>query len=516
LKLDTWLTKEDVIVDLAESWGISDDGLTYTFKLREGVNFMTEGTGWGKEAVGDVPAAPGYGEEFTCGDAKASMEWYLWPEKGFFSSSHISGVRGYFRNVEGFTCPDGEDGHTLVMTVEYPRSGTVAWLAIGYKMWQADYLAWLNEHYPKIRYSYKEEGLLTNMGTGPFIPTAYEDMAYAKMKRNPDYFREGLPFVDGIEWYTIVDNTTRYAAWITGKVHFYGHGSDGLTPPQVAMTQRNYPDFEIHQVQHYLSFAVEFNLIAPPTDDVRVRQAFNLVFDRDAWWDLKAAGELEGSRMYMILLPDSPWGYSEEEIREMPGYRQPKDADIAEANRLLDEVFGAGVRPTDTKCISQDVAARSDNCLFATEQMRKATGWNIKMEIMGSAALSERTQNCEYRIFASSWDRSLATDPSGRFYEKYESGRFTRDCLRPLDADEVADTDARIAAQDIEMDPVKRKEMVRSLVHDMTYNRVAAATLGNVVNFWGTRPEVKGHNYIHVAYYGSWPQYERVWLNEAD
>jgi len=522
--MDPWVTRDAIVPQLAKSWEISGDGLTWTFQLREGVFFQSEHNDWTLEQD-----PPGMGKEFVCSDAKASMELNADPHADLFSKGVLGAQKSYYGHMESFSCPDGADGHTLEMKLSHQRNGTLSWMAIGLRIWQKEYREWLDTNHRGIHLQRTTEAWQSNIGTGAFIPTSFEDKAHSFMKKNPDYWREGAPLVDAIEWFIIQDVVTRYAAWATGKVVFFGHGSDGLTVPQVVKTQKDHPDWEIHQILHYIAYGIEFNTIKPPTDDFRVRRAIDLALDREQWREMKRAGTLDGALIYALLPAGGQvgerfltqmWGNEPEEYMTWPGIR-PKStpggqADIVEANRLLDEVFGEGERPVGLKCMTSSRAANVDYCLFFVEQMRKQLDWVVEMEVLESAALRERQNNCEYSFLATSTDRSLAGDPSGSFYERYHSNSMVRDCKVihfPDDPDHVADYDKRIEEQDQELDPVRRNVLVKALEKDLVELRAARAPLGTVINFWGTRPELRGAKFIDVAYYGMWPIWERMWLN---
>ena len=79
----------------------------------------------------------------------------------------------------------------------------------------------------------------------------------------------------------------------------------------------------------------------------------SLALDRDQWLDFYRISGYEGMKLAHTMAPGTYYAPTDEEIRTWPGYRQPKDEDIAEANRLMDEVFGAGNRPS-VECTAID------------------------------------------------------------------------------------------------------------------------------------------------------------------
>ena len=132
MMMDPWGEITDApICDLCESFEISADGLTYTFVLRDNVQFHEEG--WAKEQ-----GAPGFGTELACEDIKASHEWFANPPPET-RVNYITIGRVYMGHMDEVTCPDGPDGKTAVMKFDKVRNATLGWLAAGIAIWDKDY-----------------------------------------------------------------------------------------------------------------------------------------------------------------------------------------------------------------------------------------------------------------------------------------------------------------------------------------------------------------------------------------
>ena len=100
MMMDPWGKITDApMCDVCESFEISADGLTYTFVLRDDVQFHSEG--WGKDQ-----GAPGYGGELACEDVKASMEWFANPPPET-RASYIKSGQFYMGHLQAVTCPEG-------------------------------------------------------------------------------------------------------------------------------------------------------------------------------------------------------------------------------------------------------------------------------------------------------------------------------------------------------------------------------------------------------------------------
>ena len=508
LRFDPWLTRNDIIPDLAKSWEISSDGLTYSFVLEEGVLFHADG--WGKDL-----GAPGFGTELTCEDVQHTFERFIAVPEGITTSTWRGAVKNFFTHLDSVSCPDGLSGYTAELKFNTVRSGTLGWLAGGVPIENTEYTKWLDANHPGIRDSVLEGAWESHMGTGPQIPTTHERDVVIKSTSNTDYWREGLPFTDGFEWFYIPDNTTRFVSWASGKVHQFGHGSNGLQPAQVVQAQKQYPDFTVHAVDYYLAYGLLFNVAKPPFDNVKVRKAVHLGIDRSRWEALRKSGTFEGMRYRALLEPGNPFGHSLEEVLEWPGYRQPKDEDLVEANRLLDEVFGEGERPEIT-CFVRSLATYTDICNLSVQQFERNLNWKININVVDAPSFIEISGRCDYTLAGAITQGATVGADASEMILRWNSETITSysQCVISEDPDVRAEWDARFWEQDATLDPVKRRELIRSIEFDWIQGYVPVATLGNIVTFWGTRPEAMGAKFFSWAAPAHWPVWERVWLSE--
>ena len=148
------------VPDLAESWTISPDGMTYTLKLRQGVKFH-DGSG------------------VTSRDVKASYDKIIFPPAGI-----ISARKGTYQAVEAVEAPDPP---TVRFRLKWPEASFLVNLASPYSwIYKADILAKDMRWYE------------TNvMGTGPFKFVEHVKGSHWVGKKNPDYWDKGKPYLDG-------------------------------------------------------------------------------------------------------------------------------------------------------------------------------------------------------------------------------------------------------------------------------------------------------------------------------
>src|SRR5262252_5762808 len=190
---------QSIIPDLAHSWEISPDSKTYTFFLRKGVKFHDGGT-------------------LTADDVKATYARLIWPPQGFSSPR-----TPLFSSVSDIKV---RDALTIEFTLHEPRPqqfmlGAFAsgWNIIVRKKT-------LEEH------NYNLRQVMDYPGTGPFRHKKRVDKEVWIVERNPEYWNEGLPYLDGIEFYHLAPFSAEMAgALLTGKVDY----TRGLDP---AMLQK--------------------------------------------------------------------------------------------------------------------------------------------------------------------------------------------------------------------------------------------------------------------------------------
>ena len=520
LMFDPWLEQSDgVFCDLCETWEVSPDGTTYTFVLRDDIQFQSEG--YAKDM-----GAPGFGTELGCEDVKHSMEWFAAPPEGTVASTVAAG-KEKMGHLDNITCPDGPQGKAVVLQFEMFRNPTTGWLASGIAIWDKEYKEWMDAEHPAIQSTGEEIGYLLDMGTGPQIPESWDPDVVLKTRTNPNYWIEGAPFVDGYEFYPILDYNTKYTSFITGKIDHAGHGSSGLTKAQVKQIQENYPDYTIHEVEYNHISQLPMNPFRAPFDQWKVRWAIHLALDRQAWIEFNKAGTLSMASHNYYLHRASSWSWPEEEFLKFPGWRaDQKDEDIAEANRLLDEVFGPGERPTDTEITIWTLLSRREIGVWALDQFRESLGWELDGKFVEVGEWIQKRQEGTFVLqpdAAPMHGMGYIPDPSDGFFGAHSKTGTRPDAyvrawkgqdegkeLQP----ELDRIDALIEEQDVSTDYEARLEMVRSLSKYMIEERTTGVFLGSMNTAWGTAPRLRGTHFYSLGTYSQQRLYDRWWISE--
>lgn len=161
------------------------------------------------------------------------------------------------------------------------------------------------------------------VGCGAFILEEYAKAERVKVRKNPDFYMEGRPFLDSIDWALIPDVSTLYQAFRTKQ-----HDSCGATLDKLKVEElQNTPGVIVRDSPNYWTRCLLLRVDKPPFTDRRLWQAVDLAVDRQDLIDKMAFGEGRFNG------PVSPyleyWCLPQEEVREF--YK----TDIAEAKRLM-------------------------------------------------------------------------------------------------------------------------------------------------------------------------------------
>jgi peptide/nickel transport system substrate-binding protein len=284
---------------LAKSWTVSGDGTVWTFKLQEGVKFHD-------------------GAPFTSADVKANGDYWLNPGK--YGPPQASYFNPYVQSVEA------PDPLTIVLKLKAPTPILLDNLSLGWMMMA-----------PKRGLEQGVEWFNTNaIGTGPFKWNAskWERGISYHLDRNPNYWEEGLPYLDGIVVYGIPDTAAQIAAFETKKID----SVKDLTPSQrQALLQRYGAAIQDTALPGFAFEYLIYNVRKPPFENVKVRQALHLWMDRAQYREKTWQGE---GYLGSWIEPNHYPGYGtpiEELVKSELALRPDKTEARAKAKQILAE-----------------------------------------------------------------------------------------------------------------------------------------------------------------------------------
>lgn len=223
--------------DLAESWTVSDDGLTYSFTLREGLTFSD-------------------GSPLKASDAKFSIERLRDGEGSVFGSM--------FTVIDAIEVPDDR---TITFTLKEPTTPFLSILAL----FAAAIL-------PEATVTGDYEGFSDKpVGAGAFRLVEWRRGDKIVLEKNPNYWEAGLPKLDGVEWQYIPNDNTRILKLQAGELDAM------IFVPfnRIAELDGN-ADINVHLDPSSRMDHILLNHSNPPLDDVRVRQAIAQAIDVEA------------------------------------------------------------------------------------------------------------------------------------------------------------------------------------------------------------------------------------------
>lgn len=292
-----------LLPDLAYEWELSDDGLVYTFHLREGVVFQD-------------------GAPLTSEDVKATFDRIIYPPTGI-----VSPRQGLFTDVSEVRTVDP-------LTVEFvltaPRAFTPSAIASGWNVIERKKtIDDNNSDLKKLK-----PGTAEHPGTGPFILESHQAGEFWKLESNPNYWNPELPYLDGIQYNHLPYGPATGAALLTGRVDYvYGAGAD-LRDDIRANHADTHTAVE-YPIPSYGGAWVNFE--REPLGDANVRTAISMVVDRCAI--KKAISAIREVAIGTWIMPDdSTYGaeFVADTLDKKPGYRCPvPEEDIAAAQKML-------------------------------------------------------------------------------------------------------------------------------------------------------------------------------------
>jgi len=244
----------ELVPDLAESYEISPDGLTYTFKLRQGVKFHN-------------------GRAMTAKDVKYSLERVVNP------ATQSPGA-GFFGAIKGFDAASVGDAKALE-GVEAVDDST---LRIVLSRPDATFLHVMALNFSSVVASEEAEKHGADFGKNPVGTGAFKLAEWTLgqrlvFERNPDYYQAGLPRLDQIVFEVGQEPIVALLRLERGEVDIAG---DGI-PPAKFLEVRNDPKFKdmiIEGSQLHTGY-VTMNVKMAPFDNVKVRQAVNMAINKD-------------------------------------------------------------------------------------------------------------------------------------------------------------------------------------------------------------------------------------------
>ena len=409
---------------LAEKWTISDDKLTWTFKIRDGVKFSN-------------------GNPLTAEAVKASIE------RAFAKNTRAA---TFFKYTEMKA-----EGQNLIITTDKPAPSMPGYLA--------DPLFLIVDVSAEKDRDFAKQGPIC---TGPYVCESFVKEK-AVMKKNPNYWDGEVPF-ETVEIPSIDDPNTRAMALQSGEVDM----AVNIAPGDVGLfndTSKYHVD-KIASLRTVLARINEKGILGDP----KVRAAFISMCDRTSYNEVILKGTfIEGKAP---VPPSLDYGFDQ--------LSDPNHYDIERAKKLLDEAGwkdtdGDGIRDKDGKPLSVDFIiynSRAELPIYAeaVQADGKKIGFDIKVKTVDYNLLDKIGINGEYDLLISNIITANTGDPE-IYLNWYWRTNKDGDNQQNGSGYSNPEYDAKCAALAVEFDPAKRRQLMIEM-QQILLNDAAALFLG--------------------------------------
>lgn len=465
-----WNCEFDVICpSVSKSWEWSADGTALTFHLRDDVKFAD-------------------GKMMDAADVKWTFEKMMGFNPDFSISARVGWMTNYIIDIEVV------DDHTVQFNTFRAAPALIRLMAVGFaSVLPNTVTADMMREAPR--------------GVGPFSLAEHIPGSLYRLVRNDDYFEPEMPYLDEIHLAVMSDRAAIEAAFLTGKLDI---NNGAWSPSNLGEIEARIANGQVKQFEYpggNIS-GVYMAVTNAPWDDVRVRKAVNLAIDRDQFREAVYDGDGVLSLILNANIPNQ--GRTEEEMREFPGFNIDKEADRAEARKLLAEAgFPDGFDTTQQYRISGADPAASASAVFIQDQLAKV-GIRTEFEGIRDPTHFERFSRLDYNIQQYGFAQQTL-DPDelfGQYLLCDGSRNWTGYCSDTLQA--------MFVGMSSEQDPVKRGVLAREMEDQVILTDAIYAPLPQRTRFYTWYSNV--HPHADGGWYISWymERKRQSWWKDAE
>ncbi len=349
---------------LATSWDISDDGLSYTFHLAEGVTFHD-------------------GSTFDAEDVAASIRRVQNAEIASPLASRVTPITGI----------EVVDPQTITFTLDAPFAPILSSLS-SIAMVPAEFE------------TNKEALQQAPVGTGPFSFSEWQPNGFISLVRNDSYWTDGVPSLDGVTFNFVPEAATRQVGLTSGQYHLLP-GVD----PATALQLQGQPGITVQETRDIAYSLLGMNTSRPPFDKPEVREAFNTMLNRQ---------EIIDGALFGAGVPAGPLSPALANWAVDTANYACYTPDPAKARSMLE---AAGV--TLPLQIKMNVLPRQDirDIAQVIQQQAAAAGVEIELVAQEIGDFVQSWRNSEFDVFVSS--NGGSPDPDEYFFRTFRGGGST-------------------------------------------------------------------------------------------
>ena len=455
---------ETIRPELAESWAWSGDNKTLTFRLRHDVKWHD-------------------GKPFTSADVKCTFDMLMGKSPQKFRQNPR---KSWYDHVNDVTV---SGDYEASFNLKRPQPALLSLLASGY-----------TPIYPC--HASPADMRTKPIGTGPFKFVEFKANELIKLTRNPDYFKKGLPYLDGIEFTIIPNRSTAILGFISGQF-------DMTFPTEVSIpllkdVKSQAPKAICAVEPNNVSTNIIVNSSAPPFDNLDIRRALALALDRKAFISImfEGQGDIGGT---MEPAPSGLWAMPKEMMETIPGYGPDINANREEARKLMQKAGYGPDKHLAVKVSTRNIPIYRDPAIILIDQI-KSIYIDGELDVVDTAQWFPKVARKDYALGLNLTGNAV-DDPDQSFYENYSCGserNYTNYCNKEIEK--------LFDQQSVEADVDKRKKLVweidRKLQEDVARPIIFHARTGTC---W--QPYVKNITIMSNSSYNGY-RYEDVWMDK--
>lgn len=369
---------KSIVPDLARAWSWDEARTSLTFRLQQGVRWHD-------------------GKPFTARDVKCT--WDLLQGKSVGGETlRVNPRRAWYGNLDEVVV---EGDMQVTFRLKRPQPAFLALLASGFSPVYPCHVS-------------PAEMRRRPIGTGPFRFVEFKPNEQIKVARNPDYWKKGRPYLDGIEYRIIKNQSTGALSFVAGKVD--------MTSPyffQVPMLK----DIEAQAPQavcQLMATNVQRNVLvnreALPFDNPDLRRAVALALDRRAFIDTltQGKGTIGGA---LLAPPEGIWGMPADLMQQLPGYDPDVAKNRAEARRIMETAGYGPANRLKIKVSTRNIPVYRDPAVLLIDQL-KAVYIDAELDPVDTTQWFPKVRRRDYSIGMNLTGNGI-DDPDQAFYENY-------------------------------------------------------------------------------------------------
>jgi len=455
---------QTIVPELAKSWAWSADGKALTFKLEQGVKWHDGQPFTSKDVVCTFNLLTGKGED------KLRTN----PRKTWYS------------NVDSVTT-NGD--YEVTIHLGHPQPSLPSLLASGYSpMYPC--------HVPAAQMRTKP------IGTGPFKFVSFKQNEGIKVERNPDYWKKGKPYLDGIEFTIVPNRGTAVLSFVSGRFDIVFPWE--VTIPILKDIKTQLPTAACQVTSMNNSTNLILNRDAPPFDNPDLREALSLAMDRKAFIDILNQGDAQlGGTMQPT--PDGVWGLPQDVLEAVPGYGPDVTKNREKARELMNKAGYGPDKHLALKIATRGISLYKDPAVILAGQLKEI--WiDADVDIIETAQWFTKIGRKQYQVGLNTTGNGV-DDPDQNYFENFscKSERNYTGYCNP-------DIEKLMVQQSSMADPAARKKLVWEIDKKLLEDFARPVVMWNKAAIC-MQPYVKGYvANVNSVYNGF--RYEDIWLDK--